>query len=101
VLLRLRGPRGAGDDRPGVAHLLAGRRGEAGDVGDYRLGDARGDELGGALLGVAAYLTDHHDQLGLRVGLIQLEDVDEVRADDRVAADADNRGVALARLLQL
>ena len=38
LLLRLGGARGAGDDRPGVAHLLARRRGEAGDVGDHRLG---------------------------------------------------------------
>ena len=93
-LLRLRGPRGAGDDRPGVAHLLAGRRGEAGDVGDDRLGDLGGDELGRPLLGVAADLADHHDQLGLGVGLVHGEDVDEVGADDRVAADADDRGVA-------
>ena len=76
---------------------LPGGRGEAGDVGDDRLGDLGGDELGGALLGVAADLADHHDQLGLGVGLVELEDVDEVGADDRVAADADDRGVALAR----
>ena len=94
VFLRLGGARGAGDDRAGVAHLLAGRGGEAGDVGDDRLGDLGGDELGRPLLGVAADLADHHDQLGLGVGLVQREDVDEVGADDRVAADADDRGVA-------
>ena len=55
-----------------MAHLLAGRRREAGDVGDDRLGDLGGDELGGALLGVAADLADHHDQLGLGVGLEEL-----------------------------
>src|SRR4051794_5917244 len=101
VLLRLRRARGAGDDRAGVAHLLAGRRGEAGDVGHNRLGNLAGDELGCPLLRVAADLADHHDQLGLGVGLVEPEDVDEVGADDRVAADADDRGVALARLLQL
>src|SRR5215218_2476269 len=83
--LRLGGPRGTGDDRPGVAHLLAGRRGEPGDVGDHRLGDPLSDEVGGALLGVAANLAHDHDQLRLRVLLEQGEDVDEVRADDRVA----------------
>ena len=33
------GARRAGDDRAGVAHRLAGRRGEAGDVGEHGLGD--------------------------------------------------------------
>src|SRR5262245_18225302 len=94
LLLRLRRPGGAGDDRPGVPHLLAGRGGEAGDVGDDGLGDILGDEFGGALLGVAADLADHDDQLGLVVVLEQPEDVDEVRAHDRVAAAADDRLVA-------
>ena len=101
LLLGLGGARGAGDDRAGVAHLLAGRRGEAGDVGDDRLGDVLGDVVGGTLLGVAADLADEHDQLGLGVVLVELEDVDEVGADDRVAADADDRGVAEAGLLEL
>ena len=61
-----------------MAHRLARRRGEAGDVGDDRLGDVRRDELGGLLLGVAADLAAHHDQLGLGVGLEELDDVDEV-----------------------
>ena len=101
VLLRLGGARGAGDDRARVAHRLAGRRGEAGDVGDDRLRHLRLDEVGGLLLLVAADLADHHDVLGLRVGLEPLEDVDERRADDRVAADADDRRVAEAHLRQL
>ena len=80
-----------------MAHLLAGRCREAGDVGDDGLGDVLGDEVGGALFGVAADLADHDDQLGLRVVLEQGEDVDEVGADDRIAADADDRGVAERR----
>src|SRR5215213_5965620 len=101
LFLRRGGAGGAGDDRAGVAHLLARGGGEAGDVGDHRLGDLGGDELGGALLGVAADLADHHDHLRVRVGLVEAEDVDEVRTDDRVAADPDDRGVAGPRLLQL
>ena len=62
---------GAGDDRAGVAHLLAGGCGEAGDVADHRLGHVLADEVRGALLGVAADLTAHHDQLGLGVVLEQ------------------------------
>jgi len=64
---------------------------EAGDVTDHRLGHVLADELGGALLGVAADLTAHHDQLGLRVVLEETDDVDEVGARDRVAADTNDR----------
>ena len=99
--LRDRGALGAGDDRAGVAHRLAGRRGEAGDVADDRLGHVLGDELGGLLLGVAADLAAHHDQLGLGVVLEEPDHVDEARARDRVAADADDRRVAEAALGQL
>ena len=46
----------AGDDRAGVTHRLARRGGEAGDVGDDRLGHVLGDVVGRLLLGVAADL---------------------------------------------
>ena len=99
--LRGRGALRAGHDRAGVAHRLARRRGEAGDVGQHRLGDLVRDVLGRLLLGRAADLAAHHDQLGLGVGLEQLDDVDEARARHRVAADAHDRGVAEAALGQL
>src|SRR3954468_22528916 len=89
-----RGALGARDDRAGVAHRLARRRREPRDVGHDRLGDVLGDVVGRALLGVAADLARQHDQLGLVVGLEELDDVDERRARDRVAADADDRRVA-------
>ena len=92
---------GAADDRARVAHRLAGRGGEAGDVGDDGLGHVLGDELRRLLLGRAADLAGHDDQLGLVVGLEELEDVDERGARDRVAADADDPGVAEAALGQL
>src|SRR4051812_10860803 len=100
-LLRYRRALRAGDDCPGVAHRLAGRRREPSDVGEHRLRDVLGDVLRGLLLGVAADLAAHHDQLGLLVLLEELDDVDEVRARDRVAADADDRRVAEATLCQL
>src|SRR5205085_1631059 len=59
------------------------------------------DVLGGLLPGVAADLAGHDAQLGLRVVLEQLDDVDERRAWHRVAADADDRRVAEAALGQL
>ena len=52
-----------------MAHRLAGRGGEAGDVADHRLGDVALDELGRPLLGVATDLTDHDDRVGVRVVL--------------------------------
>ncbi len=47
------------------------------------------DELGGALLVVAADLTDQDDGLGLRVGLEELQALEEAEAVHRVAAHAD------------
>src|SRR5690606_22718620 len=92
LLLRLRGSGRTGDDRARVAHRLALGRGEPGDVADHGLGDVGLDVLGGALLGVPTDLTDHHDELGLRVGLERLQRVDVRGADDRVATDADGGG---------
>ena len=59
------------------------------------------DILRGLLLLVAADLADEDDRLGLGVGLELLEDVDEARTDDGVAADADDRRVAEPALGQL
>ena len=47
----------------------------------------------------AADLADHDDAFGLRIVLEQLEAVDEVRAVDRVAADADARCSGRARVV--
>jgi hypothetical protein len=50
-----------------VAHPLARRRLEPGDVADHGLGDAFGDEGGGPFLVVAADLSGEDDQLGLGI----------------------------------
>jgi hypothetical protein len=84
-----------------VAHSSCPAAREAGDVGDDRLRHLGLDERGRLLLLVAADLADHDDRLRLGVGLEALEDVDERRADDRVAADPDDRRVAEAQLRQL
>src|SRR5690606_21452625 len=83
-----RGALAAGDHRPGVTHALAGRRGDTGDVGHHRLAHVACDVRGCSLLVATADLADHHDALGLRVALEQLDHVDEVHAAHRIAADA-------------
>jgi hypothetical protein len=60
-----------------------------------------GDEGRGLFLGAAADLAEQHDRLGLRVRLEEREAVDERRADDRVAADADAGRLAEAEAGEL
>src|SRR5262245_46023720 len=83
----------AGDDRAGVAHALAGRRVLSGDERGDGLLHALRDEARRGLLGAAADLADHHHGLRLGIGLEQRERVDEIRADHRVAADAEAGGL--------
>src|SRR5713226_1052530 len=95
------GPLAAGDDRAGVAHAAAGRRGLAADETDNRFGDVSLDEGGGLFLGGAADLADHHDRGRVRIGLEELQHVDEVGAVHRIAADAHARGLAAPALGEL
>ncbi len=53
-------------------------------------------QVGGLFLGAAADFADHDDRLGLRIGQEQFQDIDEIGAVDRVAADADAGGLAEA-----
>src|SRR5690349_1943024 len=57
----------ARDDRAGVPHALAGRRGLAGDERHDRLLHVLADELGGLFLVAAADLAHEHDGFGLRI----------------------------------
>ena len=86
-----RGALAARDDGAGVAHALAGRRRGPRDEAGDRLVHLLLDEARGALLGAAADLADQDDAVGVRIGLEELEHVDEVHAADRIAADADAR----------
>ena len=96
----------AGDDRAGVAHALAVRGGLAGDERGHRLRDVLLREGGGFFFGGAADFAHHEDGFGLRVGLVELQQVDERGADDRIAAEADagaigrGRGSRVARRLR-
>ena len=83
-----------------MAHAAARRRRAARDEADHRLVTALGalflDEGSGFFFRAAADLADHDDRLGVVVVEEEIEHVDEVRAVDRVAADADRRGLAQA-----
>src|SRR3954452_408365 len=91
----------AAHDRARVAHRLAGRRREAGDVSHHGLRDVVCDELGCQLLLLAADLAAHHDHVRLGIGLEEGDHVDERGAGHRGAADAGDRGVTEAALGQL
>src|SRR5580658_2852006 len=82
-------PLAAGHDRAGVAHALARRRGDSGDVGHHGLGHMALNELSPRLLVATADLADHDDALGGRILLKQRKHVDEVHAAHRIATDAD------------
>ena len=56
--------------------------------------EVRLDPRGGVFLGVAADLADHDHRFGGRVVREQRQRVDEARADQRIAADADAGGLA-------
>jgi hypothetical protein len=70
-----------------------------GNEADHRLLDVLFHEGRRGLLGVAADLADHHDGVGVRIFVEQPDGVHEIRADDRVAADADAGGLADAELV--
>src|ERR1700676_1226811 len=91
----------AADDGTGVAHAAARRSGLAGDEADYRLLHVGLDEFGGALFSVAADFADENDGVGVGVVVEHADGVEERRADDRVATDADASGLADAEARQL
>src|SRR5216684_3305644 len=91
----------AADDRAGVAHAAAWRRGLAGDEANDGLLYAGLDPLRGALFGVAADFADQNNGVRVRVVVEKLDGVEEGRADNGVAADADAGGLADAQFGEL
>lgn len=84
-------------DGAGMTHALAFRGAGTGNEANHRFGDVRSNELGGFFLGAAADFTDHDDAQGLRIGLEQLQAIDEVHALHGVAADTDAGRLAKGR----
>ena len=71
-----------------MAHALAGRCGHAGDVGHHRLADKSPDVFSGSFFVTATNLAHHDNAFGLRVTLKQLDDINEIHATHRIAANA-------------
>src|SRR5208282_2116070 len=92
----------AGNDGAGMAHAPPWRRGAAGDEPDRRfLAATLGfvlEKLRRVFLRRTADLADQDDRRGRLVGEEHFQDLDEIAAFDRVAADADRGGLAEAFL---
>src|SRR5437588_10572839 len=84
LTLGLGGALATGDYGTRMAHRLALGSGEAGDVRYNRCLHLVLHVLRGELLGVTAYLSDHHDALGLGIRLELLQYLDEVGTYYRV-----------------
>src|SRR6266851_8165720 len=91
----------AADNRASVAHAASRRRSLPGDEAHNRLLHIGFNPFRGAFFGVPADFTDQDD--GLRAGIIveKLDGIEEGRADDGIAADADAGGLANAEARQL
>jgi len=72
-----------------MPHPLARWGCDPGDEGGDRLLHVVPDPAGGLLFCPAADFADQKDRLRVRVVVEQLQAVDELHADDRVAANAD------------
>ena len=84
-----------------MTHAASRRRGLSRDEPHNRLFDVLLDVIGGGFLGVAADFSAKNDRVRFRVFVEQFERVEEVGADDRIAADADRRRLANAAHRQL
>src|SRR5262249_48166507 len=91
----------AGDDRARMAHTPSRRSGHAGDETNHRLlAPALGfqfQEIGRRFFRRAADLADHDHRLRLGIAEEQLEDIDDLGAFDRIAADPDASRLPEAR----
>src|SRR5450631_413480 len=87
ILLRRRAF-AACNDGTRMAHALARRRGDAGDVGDHGLGYVLANIGRGCLFIAAADLTDKDDPFSVGIALEKFEHLNEAHAAHRIAADA-------------
>src|SRR5712691_5469468 len=91
----------AGDDRSGMAHAASRRRGLPGNEAHDRLLHFRFHKFRCGFFGVTADLTNHDHGFGLRIAIEQVERIQEIGSDNRIAADADGGGLSNATLREL
>src|SRR4029077_2478970 len=91
----------ATDDCARVAHAASRRRGLSSDESDDGLLHMFLDERSGDFFGIAAAFADYHDYLCARIVVEHAHGVEEIRADDRIAANADACGLSDAELGEL
>src|SRR5687768_12350207 len=87
-------PRRTGNNRPRMTHTSPRRRGLPRDEANHGFRHLLFHEACGVLLVCAANLPDHHDCLGIRIGLECSQTVDEVRSVDRISSDPDAGSLA-------
>src|SRR5215475_5373420 len=91
----------AGDNRSSMAHPPAWRRRLSADETDDRLLHFRFDISRSFLFGCSADFTDHHNAIRVLILAEKTDSIDEVRADDWIATNADTGGLANPSLRQL
>src|SRR5262249_15414845 len=99
--LLLGSPLAPRNDRPGVAHALARRRGDASDEADHGLTHVLLHPACCGLFIIAADLAHHDHRFGLRVIVEHLKNVYVLQPVDRIAADADAARLAEPELAEL
>src|SRR5262249_29569323 len=79
----------AGNDGTRMAHSPARRRRLSADEADYWLLHVSFDVCRRFFFRRSSDLTNHDNGVGLRIFVEETNDIDEIRANDRVAADSD------------
>src|ERR1700722_9918513 len=82
-----------GNDGASMAHSASRRRGLTGDESHHRLLHSSLYVFGSSFFGVSADFPDHHHHFGLRVLVEQLERIQKICPDNRIAAYADCCGL--------
>src|SRR2546421_1964285 len=84
-----------------MAHAAARRRGLSRDESDDRLFNVCLDPRGRDFFRVAADFTDENNCMRFGIVIEEFDGIEERRADDRVATDADTSGLADAEAREL
>src|SRR5450755_2326726 len=82
------------DNRAGMAHAPPRGRGLPGNKADDRLLNVQSDPFGSAFFRVAANFANKDDGVSFGILLEHLNGVQKSGANDRIAADADARGLS-------